>query len=274
MLRRCLSALSLALLLAIPVAAQEDQAREPEARPLAHMVYFTLAEDTPENREALVAACRKYLTEHEGTVHFSVGIIGEEFDRDVNDTEFDIALNLIFRNKEAHDVYQTHPRHLEFIETSSHLWSKVRVFDSYVVTPVRARREGERRRDTDAPREGDRPRESDAPRDRERSEEGNFISAVSGFAGEVTAEVTAIRDAGVVVQVADVSNIWRGNRAENPQALVGRGILVVAGDNANVRKFLGLLEQGAEVRLDLAHVEGERFRLVELNADQRERIER
>ena len=133
-----------------PATTQEEQERP---RPLAHMVYFTLAEDTPANREALVEACRKYLTEHEGTVHFSVGIIGEEFDREVNEQDWQIALNLIFRNKEAHDVYQTHPRHLEFIETSKHLWSKVRVFDSYVVTPLRERRQGDRPRGG-APREG------------------------------------------------------------------------------------------------------------------------
>ena len=45
---------------AAPAATQEEQERP---RPLAHMVYFTLAEDTPANREALVEACRKYLTE-------------------------------------------------------------------------------------------------------------------------------------------------------------------------------------------------------------------
>jgi len=126
-----------------PAAAAQDA---PGAvKPLAHMVYFTLAEDTPENREALVAACSKYLSDHEGTIHFSVGIIGDEFARDVNDREFDIALNMIFRDKAAHDAYHSHPRHDEFVETSSQLWSSVRVFDSYVATPLRQRRGGQQR---------------------------------------------------------------------------------------------------------------------------------
>ena len=124
-------------------AAAQDSA--PAAKPLAHMVYFTLAEDTPENREALVAACTKYLSDHEGTIHFSVGIIGDEFARDVNDREFDIALNMIFRDKAAHDAYHGRPRHDESVETSAQLWASVRVFDSYVATPLRQRRGGQQR---------------------------------------------------------------------------------------------------------------------------------
>ena len=34
--------------------------------------------------------------------------------------------------KAAHDTYQDHPRHLRFIEENKELWSKVRVFDSYL----------------------------------------------------------------------------------------------------------------------------------------------
>ncbi len=108
----------------------------PAAEPhLAHMVFFTLAEDTPKHREQLVAACQKYLSDHEGTVYFSAGTIAEEFDRDVNDTKFDVALHLVFVNKAAHDKYQTHPQHLKFIDENKQLWSGVRVFDSYVKSP-------------------------------------------------------------------------------------------------------------------------------------------
>jgi hypothetical protein len=104
-------------------------AAEPQ---LAHMVFFTLKEDTQPNRETLMAACRKHLSDHEGTVYFSVGAVADDLDREVNDREFDIALHMVFQNKAAHDQYQPHPRHLKFIEENKHLWSKVRVFDSYV----------------------------------------------------------------------------------------------------------------------------------------------
>jgi succinylarginine dihydrolase len=106
-------------------------AAEPQ---LAHMVYFTLASDTPENQEKLVAACQKHLSDHDGTVYFSVGTLAKDFKRDVNDQGFHVALNIVFENKAAYEKYAPHPRHLKFIEENKALWSKVRVFDSYVTT--------------------------------------------------------------------------------------------------------------------------------------------
>jgi hypothetical protein len=38
----------------------------------------------------------------------------------------------VFKDKAAHDKYQTHERHLKFIEENKALWGKVRVFDSYI----------------------------------------------------------------------------------------------------------------------------------------------
>lgn len=99
---------------------------------LAHMVFFTLKDRTPENSEKLVAACKKYLTDHPGTVYFSAGSRAEELDRDVNDKDFDVALHLVFKDKASHDVYAEAPRHLDFINQNKDSWAKVRVFDSYV----------------------------------------------------------------------------------------------------------------------------------------------
>ena len=109
-------------------------AAEPQ---LAHMVYFTLADDTKENREKLVAACQKHLTGHDGTVSFAVGVLAEDLNRDVNDRAFDVSLHLVFKNKKAHDTYSAHPRHLKFIEENKQLWSSVRVFDSYLAPASR-----------------------------------------------------------------------------------------------------------------------------------------
>ncbi|MBW3599469.1 MAG: Dabb family protein [Planctomycetes bacterium] len=111
--------------------AANVQAADP---PIAHMVYFTLKDRTPEAREKLIAACQKYLSGHEGTVYFSAGVLAEEFKREVNDQDFDVALNLVFADKAAHDKYQDHPRHQKFIEENRETWAKVRVFDSYVKT--------------------------------------------------------------------------------------------------------------------------------------------
>lgn len=99
---------------------------------VAHMVYFSLRHPSPETTQKLVGACKKYLGDHEGTVYFSVGVLADDMARDVNDRDFDVSLNLVFRNRASHDQYQNHPRHLEFIAENKSLWKTVRVFDSYL----------------------------------------------------------------------------------------------------------------------------------------------
>ncbi|MCH9654497.1 MAG: Dabb family protein [Planctomycetes bacterium] len=101
---------------------------------LAHMVYFTLNDDSPQAIEAMVQACHKYLKNHPGVLHFSAGTRGKEFQRDVNDQEYHVALNVIFDNKDSHDIYQTSADHLTYIAENKAKWAKVRVFDSYVTS--------------------------------------------------------------------------------------------------------------------------------------------
>lgn len=102
---------------------------------LAHMVFFTLHDGAPAKRAELVAACDKYLSGHDGTVHYSAGTRNAELARPVNDQQFDVALHVVFSSKAAHDAYQQHPRHLQFIEENKANWKQVRVFDSDI-TPV------------------------------------------------------------------------------------------------------------------------------------------
>ena len=96
---------------------------------LSHAVYFTLKNRTPEAAAALVAACRKYLTGHPGTVAFSVGTVAN-YDRQVNDRDHDVALTIVFESHAAHDAYQTAERHNRFIAEHADTWAKVRVFDA------------------------------------------------------------------------------------------------------------------------------------------------
>jgi hypothetical protein len=103
-----------------------------EERMLAHDVYFSLKDKSPESRAKLIAGCKKYLTGHPGTVWFSAGTLAAEFDREVNDRDFDVALHVVFKSKAAHDVYQQAERHLKFVAEFQAMWAKVRVFDSYV----------------------------------------------------------------------------------------------------------------------------------------------
>lgn len=105
----------------------------PNTPPLiAHNVYFTLHESTPANREALLAACRKYLVRHPGVVFFACGTLNEVLARPVNDRAFDVGLHVVFRDQAAHDQYQVSPEHVKFIEENRAHWKQVRVFDSDV----------------------------------------------------------------------------------------------------------------------------------------------
>jgi hypothetical protein len=106
-------------------AAQEKQGAVPM---LAHNVYFKLHDSTPEARAKLVAACKKYLTDHPGTAFFACGTVAD-LDREVNDRDFDVGLHIIFKDRASHDAYQIAPRHLKFIEENKAGWKKVRVFD-------------------------------------------------------------------------------------------------------------------------------------------------
>lgn len=99
---------------------------------LAHSVFFSLHDQAPAARDALVADCRKYLAHHPGVQFFAAGLLADEFVRPVNDRQFDVALHVVFRDKAAHDAYQQSPEHLEFIDRNKPHWKAVRVFDAYV----------------------------------------------------------------------------------------------------------------------------------------------
>jgi hypothetical protein len=98
---------------------------------LAHMVYFSLNDKSAGEVEKLLAACRKYLTNHPGTKFFAVGTPAD-LNRPVNDRDFDVALQIIFESRAAHDAYQVASRHEEFIHENKANWAKVRVFDADV----------------------------------------------------------------------------------------------------------------------------------------------
>ena len=65
---------------------------------------------------------------------FAAGVRAEEMAREVNDRGFDVGLHVYFRDQAAHDAYQDHPRHQQFIAEMSANWKSVRVFDSWVET--------------------------------------------------------------------------------------------------------------------------------------------
>jgi len=98
---------------------------------LAHMVYFTLKDRSPAAVQKMVEACQTYLPGHPGILFFAAGTVVPDLTRPVNQTDFDVALQMVFDSREAHDAYQQAPRHLQFIAENKETWAQVRVFDSW-----------------------------------------------------------------------------------------------------------------------------------------------
>ncbi|NBO20259.1 MAG: Dabb family protein [Proteobacteria bacterium] len=96
---------------------------------LAHHVYFTLKDRSPDAAARLVASAREHLSGHPGTLAFAVGTVAA-FDRQVNDRDFDVALTIVFDSHAAHDAYQKAERHDRFLAESAATWARVRVFDA------------------------------------------------------------------------------------------------------------------------------------------------
>lgn len=111
-------------------ARNQTEAAADEGTLLTHDVYFSLKDGSADAKRKMVAACKQYLSKHPGEVFFAAGTRAEELNRPVNDRDFDVALHIVFRNKEAHDQYQDAPRHKQFINENQDSWKKVRVFDS------------------------------------------------------------------------------------------------------------------------------------------------
>ena len=98
---------------------------------LAHAVYFSLKDRSPAAVDRLLAACRTDLAGHDGEVSFAVGTCAD-YDRHVNDRDWDVMLLIVFESRAAHDRYQEAPRHVKFIAAQAPNWAKVRVFDADV----------------------------------------------------------------------------------------------------------------------------------------------
>ncbi|TAE33910.1 MAG: Dabb family protein [Cytophagales bacterium] len=93
-----------------------------------HTVFFWLRNpDDQANHDALHAGLKKLITIDD----IKVAYVGRpaETRRPVIDHSYDIGLTTVFADKAAHDTYQEHPTHMEFIAECEHLWERVQVYD-------------------------------------------------------------------------------------------------------------------------------------------------
>ena len=95
----------------------------------SHVVIFWTDPAIPNAADELVAGAQKYLAPIPGVLKFHVGKMVPS-QRPVVDQTYQVALNLIFSDKQAQDTYQVHPMHIEFVEkVFKKVCKKVTVYD-------------------------------------------------------------------------------------------------------------------------------------------------
>lgn len=81
----------------------------------SHVVIFWTDPAQPGAVDELVAGAEKYLRPILGILHFHVGRMVPSA-RPVVEQSYQVGLNVVFADKAAHDAYQVHPLHVEFVE--------------------------------------------------------------------------------------------------------------------------------------------------------------
>jgi hypothetical protein len=93
-----------------------------------HNVFFWLKEkDNEEARQALLAGI-KSLEAIESIESVYIGTPASTR-RPAIDATYDFAEILVFADEAAHDVYQVHPLHKQFVDECAHLWERVLIYD-------------------------------------------------------------------------------------------------------------------------------------------------
>ncbi|MBN8216307.1 MAG: Dabb family protein [Spirochaetes bacterium] len=94
-----------------------------------HTVFFWAKPDASEGaRRQLETDCRELLTGIP-TVKKLIAGAPAMVDRPVVDNSYTVGLTVHFEDRAGHDVYQTHPIHLKFLERNKATWERVVVYD-------------------------------------------------------------------------------------------------------------------------------------------------
>jgi Stress responsive A/B Barrel Domain len=82
----------------------------------SHVVIFWTDLDNPNAPDELLAGMEKYLRPIPGVLQFHAGKMARSH-RPVVDQTYQVALTITFPDKKTQDDYQSHPLHLEFVDT-------------------------------------------------------------------------------------------------------------------------------------------------------------
>ncbi len=81
----------------------------------SHIVIFWTKPGLAHAADELLAGMERYLKPIPGVLSFHAGRMAPSH-RAVVDQTYQVALNLVFPDKQAQDAYQVHPLHLEFVD--------------------------------------------------------------------------------------------------------------------------------------------------------------
>jgi hypothetical protein len=76
---------------------------------ILHNVFWTLNDNSPAARQALIDGCWKYLSIHPGILHFWTSERAADHVRPVNDVDWDVGLHVGYQDKAAHDYRTKRP---------------------------------------------------------------------------------------------------------------------------------------------------------------------
>jgi hypothetical protein len=95
----------------------------------SHVVIFWTDPAQPNAADDLIAGANQYLKPIPGALHYNIGKMARSH-RAVVDQTYQVALNLVFPDKQTQDDYQVHPSHVEFVEkVFKRVCQKVVVYD-------------------------------------------------------------------------------------------------------------------------------------------------
>jgi len=128
-------------------------------------------------------------------------------------------------------------------------------------------REREVRREAEYRREGMEREEREVRSRRVERREVSLPDGMAGFRGVLVGRVLRKLDRGFILKVERVTNVWENNRADRPEAAVGKELIVTirAEEELGGRflRTLRALKIGERVLVEAFHFEGNRLTVVE-----------
>ena len=98
-------------------------------------------------------------------------------------------------------------------------------------------------------------------------------SSFNGFSGQVIARVEAKLESGTKIKVLKVNRVWKSNRANQPEQLAEKSILIreqqTSSRNELQRAYLKGLRVGQNLQIEIKKGKNDFWEVLELNAEQR-----